>query len=56
MVMARLSPGFGKFFIVNQASFLKPEDDCLRNFILNPTGFKVSEKLALTFGTSNQSI
>jgi len=56
MVMARLSPSFGKFFIVNEASFLKPEDNCLRYIIFNATGFKVSEKLALTFRTSNQSI
>ena len=56
MVMARLRPCFGKLFIVYQASFLKPEDDRLRNIIFNATGFKVSEELALTFRTGNQSI
>jgi hypothetical protein len=35
---------------------LKPEDNRLRNIIFNATGFKMSEKLALTFRTSNQSI
>jgi hypothetical protein len=56
MAMARLSPSLGKLFIVNEASFLKPEDDRLRNIIFNATGFKVSEKLALTFRTSYQSV
>jgi hypothetical protein len=56
MVVARLSPRFGKLFIVNEASFLQPEDNCLRNIIFYATGFKVSEKLALTFRTGNQSV
>jgi hypothetical protein len=56
MAMARLSPGFSKLFIVNEAGFLQPEDNCLRNIIFYATGFKVSEKLALTFRTGNQSV
>jgi hypothetical protein len=56
MVMARLRPGFGKLFIVNEAGFLQPKDDRLRNVIFYAPGLKVSEKLALTFRTSNQSV
>jgi hypothetical protein len=56
MVVARLSPRFSKLFIVNEAGFLQPEDDCLRNIIFYTPGLKVSEKLALTFRTSNQSV
>ena len=56
MVMARLRPGFSKLFIVNETGFLQPEDDRLRNIIFDAPGLKVSEKLALTFRTSNQSV
>jgi hypothetical protein len=56
MVMARLRPCFGKIFIVYQASFLQTKDDRLRNIILNASSFKMSEKLALTFRTRNQSV
>jgi hypothetical protein len=56
MVVARLSPGFSKLFIVNEAGLLQPEDNCLRNIIFYTPGLKVSEKLALTFRTSNQSV
>jgi hypothetical protein len=56
MAMTRLRPCFSKLFIVNEAGFLQPEDNCLRNIIFNAPGLKVSEKLALTFRTGNQSI
>ena len=56
MVVARLSPGFGKLFIVNEAGLLQPEDNRLRNIIFYAPGLKVSEKLALTFRTSDQSV
>ena len=56
MVMARLSPRFSKLFIVNEARFLQPEDNCLRNIIFYAPGLKVSEKLALTFRPSHKCI
>jgi hypothetical protein len=56
MVMARLGPSFGELFIIYEASFLQPEDNCLRNIIFYAPGLKVSEKLALTFRTCNQGI
>jgi hypothetical protein len=56
MVMTRLRPCFGKLFIVDESSFLQPEDNRLRDIIFYAPGFKVSEKLALTFCTGNQSI
>ena len=56
MVVTRLSPRFSKLFIINEAGFLQPKDDRLRNVIFYASGLKVSEKLALTFRTSNQSI
>ena len=56
MVVARLSPRFSKLFIINEAGFLQPEDNCLRNIVFYAPGLKVSEKLALTFRTSNQRI
>jgi hypothetical protein len=51
-----LCPGFSELFIVDESGFLQTKDDRLRNIIFNAPGFKMSEKLALTFRTSNQSI
>jgi hypothetical protein len=56
MVVARLCPSLGKLFIVDESGFLQTKDDRLRNIIFNAPGFKMSEKLALTFRTSHQRI
>ena len=56
MVMARLSPSFGKLLIINEAGLLQPEDNRLRNIIFYAPSLKVSEKLALTFRTCDQGV
>jgi hypothetical protein len=35
---------------------LETEDDCLSNIIFDATGLEVSEKLALTFRSSNKCV
>jgi hypothetical protein len=39
--------------VINEASFLKPEDGGRRYLIFNAPGLEMSEKLALTFCSSN---
>jgi hypothetical protein len=56
MVMARCGPGESELLVINEAGFLKSEDGRLCDLIFNAPGFKVSEKLALTFRTSNERI
>ena len=56
MVMARCSPRKSKLLVINEASFLQPEDRRLGYLIFNAPGFEVGEQLALTLRTSNERI
>jgi hypothetical protein len=38
-VVAGCCPCLRELKIINEASFLKPEDNCLRNIVFNATGF-----------------
>jgi hypothetical protein len=54
--VARSRPSGCKFAIIDEASLLETEDDCLSNIIFDATGLEVSEKLALTFRSGHKCI
>jgi hypothetical protein len=53
MLMARCSPSKCELLIIDEASFLQTIDSCLRNLIIDASGFEVSEQLPLTLCTGN---
>jgi hypothetical protein len=56
MGVAGCCPSECKLLVIDEASFLKPEDCRRRDLIFNAPGLEVSEKLALTFRACNERI
>ena len=54
--MARCRPCGGEFAIVDEPSLLQAKYNCLSNIVFDATGFKVSEKLALTFRSGHKCV